>query len=92
MSEDYLSLIVSTHVIAASKNLISENNFDKLTDVATAIVTVTLGYQWLLMISAPNMRDDGILLNATDVLSLGLLWHGFHDAVKEADGDRILNY
>ena len=64
----------------------SENNFDKLTNVATAIVTGTLGYQWL-MISVPNMCDDGILLNATDLLSLGLLWHEFHDVVKEADGD-----
>lgn len=36
------------------------------------------------------MCDDEVLLYATEVLSLGLLWHGFHDAVKEADGDRII--
>lgn len=29
---------------------------------------------------------------ATDVITLGLLWHGFHDSVKEGDGDRILLY
>ena len=29
----------------------------------------------------------------TDVITLGLLWHGFHDSVKEGDGgDRILLY
>jgi len=27
---------------------------------------------------------------ATDVITLGLLWHGSHDSVKEGDGDRIL--
>ena len=31
-------------------------------------------------------------LYASEVLSLGLLWYGFHDAIKEADGERILNY
>ena len=25
-------------------------------------------------------------------MSLGLLWHGFHDAVREGDGDRIIRY
>ena len=29
---------------------------------------------------------------AVDVLSLGLLWHGFKDATKEGDGDRIILY
>lgn len=23
---------------------------------------------------------------------MGLIWHGFHDAIKEADGERILRY
>ena len=26
------------------------------------------------------------------LLSLGLLWHGFHDFVREGDGERILRY
>ena len=25
-------------------------------------------------------------------MSLGLLWHGFHDAVREGDVDRIIRY
>jgi len=29
---------------------------------------------------------------ALQVLQLGLLWHGFNDAIKEGDGSRILNY
>jgi len=29
---------------------------------------------------------------AIELISLGLIWHGFHDSVKEGDGDRILLY
>ena len=92
VSEDYLSLMVSAHVIAAAKNLMSEKSFDKPTDLATAIVNKYIRLPMADDESVPNMCDDGILLYAAEVLSLGLLWHGFHDAVKEADGDRILNY
>ena len=28
----------------------------------------------------------------TELITLGLLWHGFHDAIKEGDGDRIFLY
>lgn len=35
---------------------------------------------------------DGVFVYAKEVISLGLLWHGFHDAIKEADGERILRY
>lgn len=29
---------------------------------------------------------------ATDLLSMSLVWHSFHDAIREGDGDRILLY
>jgi len=29
---------------------------------------------------------------ALDIMSLGLLWHGTHDAVREGDRDRIIRY
>ena len=34
--------------------------------------------------------DDGIFVYACEVLSLGLLWHCFHDAVKEGVGRRVI--
>ena len=33
-----------------------------------------------------------IHIRTTDLLSSGLLWHGFHDAIREGDGDRIIVY
>ena len=38
-------------------------------------------------------QDSGIVnSHAVDILSLGLLWHGFKDATKEGDGDQVILY
>ena len=37
-SEDFLSLIINAHVIAAAKALLLEKNFDNPADLASAIV------------------------------------------------------
>ena len=46
------------------------------------------------MSSSPKSEsDDGVHnMYAVELLSLGLLWHGFRDAIREGDGDRILRY
>ena len=36
--------------------------------------------------------EDNMFLYAMEVLSLGLIWHGFYDSIKDAHGDRILCY
>jgi len=36
--------------------------------------------------------NDKVHCYAVELLSLSLMWHGFHDACKEADGERILHY
>ena len=33
-----------------------------------------------------------MFLYAREVLTLCLLWHGYHDAISEGDGDRVLQY
>lgn len=35
---------------------------------------------------------DGIYIYGTEVLTLGLLWLGFNDAIKEGDGDKVFVY
>ena len=40
----------------------------------------------------PQQCDDKVFVHSTELLSLSIIWHGFHDAVKEGDGDRILRY
>ena len=90
--QDFLSLVVHAHVIAAAKNLMLENNFETPQSLATAIVEKYIRLPGADGESVVTMCDDGVLLYASEVLSLGLLWFGFHDAIQEGDGDRILNY
>ena len=75
-------------MIAAAKALLLEKNFDNPADLASAIVKK--------YIRLPRPDDTDVsrwkTVICTEVLSLGLLWHGFHDAIQEGDGDRILNY
>jgi len=33
-----------------------------------------------------------VTMYTTDLISSGLLWHGFHDVNREGDGDHILLY
>ena len=40
----------------------------------------------------PEACPDGVLLYASKILSLGLLCFGYHDATREGDSKRILNY
>ena len=40
--------------------------------------------------SSGGVENDRVHVYAKEMLTLGLLWHGFHDAIKEGDGDRIL--
>ena len=35
---------------------------------------------------------DAVHVYALDILNLGLIYKGFHDAVKEGDGDRVIRY
>ena len=37
-------------------------------------------------------RNDKVHLYATQLMTLLLLWHAFHDVVKEGDGDRVIDY
>ena len=44
-------------------------------------------------IETSSGQENGTINNyAVDILTLGLLWHGFKDATKEGDGDRIILY
>ena len=37
---------------------------------------------------ASDENIDGVYLYASDLLKLGVIWIGFHDAIREGDGDR----
>lgn len=91
-SEDFLLLIVHAHVIHAARTIKTDQSpFTNITDLAREIVNKFTHFS-REDDAKPGNYDDRVFLYATEVLSLGLIWHGFYDAIKEADGERILRY
>ena len=90
-AEDFLLLLLHTHVVAAAKAMQSVHPTETVADLARLVVD---NYVHLPRTSdaATAECNDGVHLYAAELLSLGLLWHGFHDAIREGDGDRILRY
>lgn len=89
--EDFLLLLLHAHVVEAGRVMQLQNPTNSVFQLAKSVVDNFVRF--------PNMTDvptaecdDGVYVYATELLSLSLLWHGFHDAIKEADGDRILRY
>ena len=88
--EDFLLTVLYSHVICAAKEILSENNdqYNNATSLAKEIVVRFISFD-------PDIKDaaqDKVQQYALQVLNLCLLWHGFNDALKEGDGNRILTY
>lgn len=86
--EDFLMVILHAHVNAAAENLLSGKCYDEVEDLAKVIIHNYIFFDPVKKIS----RDDKVHLYATQVMTLLIFWHAFNDAVKEGDGDRIINY
>ena len=88
-TEDFLFVVLCAHVIAAAQYCKESSNDVNAT--ADEIVEV------FVKISSPteseaSFENDGAYNYVRDLLTMLLVWHGFHDAVREGDGDRILLY
>ena len=132
-TEDFLELVITAHVITASKVLQKTlPNVHKCTDIAKALVSkfITMSVPDIDKILAelrsessattanlPDVNDpvtasstlpeennpvtassslpeenDTVYSYAVDFLTMGLLWYGFRDAVREGDAERIVQY
>ena len=84
-SEDFLLLLLNAHVVAAAKKLCEYDM--NITSVQWAAKSIINTY---LLLPTSSVVQDGITMYARELLTLGLIWLEFYDAVREADGDRIL--
>ena len=84
-------LLVHAFVAAAAHVLQLKVSTGSIKEVAEKIIEK---FVHLPSVSSSEQTefDDMVHLYATEVISLGLIWHGVHDAIKEGDGDRILRY
>ena len=91
-AEDFLLLLLHTHVVVAAKVLHSVNPVTSVSELATAIAVNFVRLPQTTSSQSPSTCEDGVHLYAVEVLTLSLLWHGFHDAVKEGDSEQIVRY
>ena len=92
-AEDFLLLIVHAHVFAAARLLVQKDPTltDSITSLAELVISSFVQLPAMYSTAATD-NADGVQAYAMEVLTLGLLWYGFYDAIKEGDGDRVLRY
>ena len=94
-AEDYLQVVLHGYIVAAAETIRSTSTSDgsnlSLSELSKAIV------EKFVQICVPSPSSpkvtkvkDKKYLYATEVLTLGLIWENFHDATREADGDRLM--
>ena len=88
-AEDFLLVVLHAHIIAASEEFLSKipiTSVDELShSVLDSFVNLRLGDDEV-------NTDDGVFIYARELLTLGLFWMGFHDAIREGDGERVTMY
>lgn len=88
-AEDFLLVVLHAHITAASEAILKRQRIESVSQladsVAASFITLEKG-------STVGKSSDGVLVYACDLLTLGLLWMGFHDAIREGDGERVMMY
>ena len=90
-AEDFMLLLLHAHTIAAAKVVMMLTPTDSVMELAKAIVVNYVRFPRINK-NEPEECDDRVYMYATELLSLSIVWHGFHDSIREGNGDRILRY
>ena len=92
-AEDFLFVSLFSHIVAAAKTILSnDNNIDSASILADEVSSKFLRKTIPGVDFTGTQTNDGVYLYATDLLSIGLIWHGFYDAIREGDGERVYRY
>ena len=102
--EDFFETVLSAYIVAAAKEVMTTDDLHDCNAVAKIlvekVVVISLppvepsspsdDHESSSHLSSTN--HDSVYAYAVDFLTMGLLWHGFHDSIKHGDGDRIIIY
>lgn len=100
-AEDFLLLLLHTHTVAAAKTILDCTPVSSVSDLARRIVVNFVHLELASESEVPPPLSDSdedsedidrVQIYASELLSLSLIWHGFHDSIREGDGDRIIRY
>lgn len=88
-AEDFLLLMLHAHTVAGAKTIQALNPVESVQDLAKLILA---NYTHFPRFSSGDLEPniDKVHLYATELLTLSLMWHCFHDAIREGDGERII--
>ena len=97
-AEDFLTVVLHAYIITAAEMILSKKRIESVTELSKEIVETYVNIKVPVHQSTATGSEtnevckDKMHLYAREILSLCLLWRGFHDAVSEGDGDRVLRY
>ena len=75
------------YIITAAKKILSKKTVQLAAEISKEIVETYLNIKIPTENSTRSETKDKMFLYAREVLTLCLLWHGYHDAISEGDGD-----
>ena len=87
--DDFLLVVMHAHIIAACEAVLKERSINSVSELAKFVVAA---FTMLQKGNTVSKTSDGVFVCACDILTLGLLWLGFHDATQEGDGERVMMY
>ena len=99
-TEDFLEILLSAYIVAAAKEVMATDDCNAVAKaLVEKFVVISLppvepsspsdDHESSSHLSSTN---DSVYAYAVDFLTMGLLWHGFHDSITHGDGDQIVIY
>ena len=92
-AEDFLRIVLTGYTIIAARAILSASQISDVEELSKRIVKFcTIDRIGHHPQSTPSDGCDCVLVYSKEVITLGLMWLGFNDAIKEGDGDWVLTY
>ena len=82
-AEDFMQVVLEGYIVAAANELKDSHT---LTEMADEIVQ---RYVQILPENRPQSSDE-VHTYSCELISLGLLWYNYYDAIREGDGKRVM--
>lgn len=90
-AEDFLQIVLDAHIVAAAHAVFQTYGPQNLEQMSAAIVKYYANFD-VPDKKVPKESRDRVMQYASEVITLGLIWMGYHDAICEGDGDRVMMY
>ena len=86
-AEDFMRVVLEGYVVAAASQIMDSKPWNG--NVAQLADEVVTKHVRILPDDIPDTKDK-VYTYACEVLSLGLLWYNYLDAIREGDGKRVM--